>query len=240
MPTKRTPERGTPKNRRIAEEENESVNSRRSIASRRRDDDDDDERETSKTKKGWKTFAKEQENRTERMYPDFFLTEDSDSAIIQIISEPLILNAHSVQVRGNWATEICQTERQRHCLICRAGGKTSMKVAIKVLDFRGEYDSDKKKFKHNKQVEKVWLMSSSTAEALKTFIDKKDLDETNCIVAVSRTGSKKTTVYHFEIARDDEDVRMKPIRYTSILEDLHEIVIPKTDEQLERLGFTVG
>jgi hypothetical protein len=84
---------------------------RRSRSSSREEEDDD----IRKPMKGWSDFDKKQAIResTRPLAPDFYLTEKDDEAVIQIISEPLMVDTHSAKIDGNFDNVVCQYANQK-------------------------------------------------------------------------------------------------------------------------------
>lgn len=169
---------------------------------------------------------------------DFWLAE-GETAIIQVLTdEPYCVDGHNIKTdAGKWGFEVCQLLEQRHCVMCRAGLKKTWKAAFKVLDYRGTWDKDKKKFKNDKQVEKLWPVGSTLAEQLKAIVDKRGRALSSMVLEVSCSGSGKAKTYNFETAFDKDDKKLIPIEWEEEYPSLEELVTPKTDEKLEARGF---
>lgn len=169
---------------------------------------------------------------------DFWLA-DGESAIVQFVTdEPYCVDGHNIKTdAGKWGFEVCQLVEQRHCVMCRSGLKKTWKAGFKVLDYRGTWDAEKKKFKHDKQVEKLYMVGAAIAEQLKALTDKRGKALSTMVLEISRSGSGKSTAYNFETAFDKDDRKLVPVEWEEVYPELDEIVISKTDEQLEAKGF---
>ena len=216
---------------------------------RRRRHDEDEPRSARKKerKQGWSAVAQRQaevaENRekSENAVRDFWL-KPGETAIIQFLQdEPYCYNAHSVKdKRGNWTTIPCQLDTSRHCVLCSEGSKQIWRAAFKLLDYRGSWDSEKKKFKHDKPVEKIWRVGTTIAQQLKQITDKKGKELTELVLEVTRTGEGKDATYNFEMAFDDDDRRMRPKDWEEMLPSAEEICQPPTDDELDEMGVSVS
>ncbi len=196
---------------------------------------------------GWGAVAKRQtaiaeaKERADGAIKDFWLA-DGESAVIQFLQpEPYCYDAHSIKdKKGKFMTVPCGLTTSRHCTLCSEGVKTTWKAAFMVLDFRGTWDTDKKRFKHDVQVPKIWKVGTTIAQQLKQQVDKrgKDLDE--LVFEVTRSGAGKDATYNFEIAFDSDDKKIKPVVF-----DMEEIPTvedcckPLTEDELDELGYTV-
>jgi len=219
---------------------------------RSEEEDDEDEsprgRGATRTikKTGWAALAAKKEQIAEEIaeregqIPEFFLTEDNDTANVQFLSdEPLVVDGHQVKNnKGKWLFTPCQLEKQRSCLMCSEGIKITTKFAFKVLDFRSDWDKDKKRFKGSKPSEKIWFMGMKQAEQLKSFADKKGKELSEAVFEVSRSGSGKTTTYNYQMAFDKNEVRIKPIEWEEQHDPIEKIVKPLKDDELEKMGFS--
>lgn len=225
------------------DDEDDAPKGRSSRKSRRDEDDEDDEPKKGRAKtsgKGWGVVAKkakEQENNAKNSYNEFWLAE-GETAVVQFLDdEPFCVEGHTVKnSKGKYTFVPCQLNTKRHCLLCEDGGEHitgSWKAIFKVADFRGSWDADKKRFKHDKAVEKVYLMGAGLTEQLKAYADKKKKDLTQMVFEITRSGSGKKTTYNIEQAwDDDEDRPMKPIKFKSEIADLEELFAPPTDDEV--------
>lgn len=171
-----------------------------------------------------------------------FWLKDGETAVVQFITaEPYCMEGHAIKFDGGkWGFTPCQLSHQKHCLVCREGIKKTWKAAFKILDYRGTWDVDKKKFKKDTKVEKVWYVGTKLAEQIQTIIEKRGKDLTTMVFEVTRSGGGKDTTYNLEQAWDEEnDRKVIPIEYAEhkygALED---ICKPLSDEALEAKGFT--
>jgi len=216
----------------------------------RHDDDDEDEtprRGATRTikKTGWAALAqkrqeiKEEQEEREGQIPEFYLTETNDTAQVQFLAdEPVVVDGHQIKNNsGKWLFTPCQLEKQRSCLMCSSGIKITTKFAFKVIDFRSDYDKDKKRFKGNKPNEKIWFMGMKMAEQIKAFADKKGKELTEVVFEVSRSGSGKAVAYNYQLAFDKNENRVKPIEWEEKYDAIEKLIKPLKDEVLERIGF---
>lgn len=198
---------------------------------------------------GWGRLAQKKKQSEER--EDFadkikeFWLADGESAIIQFLSpEPFCMEGHSIKnSSGKWMFTPCQKAVQRHCLVCQDGAKTTWRAAFKIIDYRGDWDKDKSKFKHNTKIEKIWFVGETIASSIAALKDSKvkSGDLTDAVFEVSRTGSGKSTSYTVTIARDEEtDEKLRPVVFKEQFDDLEVLCRPLSDDALEALGFSVG
>lgn len=197
------------------------------------------------TGSGWGNLANRkkqiEDSKDEDSIRDFWLADGETAQVQFITDEPYCVDGHNVKTdAGKWGFEVCQLMEQRHCLMCRTGIKKTWKAAFKVLDYRGTWDTDKKKFKHDKQVEKLWLVGSTIAEQLKAITDKRGKPLTEMVLEISRSGSGKSVSYNFEPAFDKDDKKLIPVEWEEEYPELEELVVPKNDAKLEARGFSAG
>jgi len=231
------------KTRRRGDDDEEDVAPRRK---RTTSEDEDDDFDSKPKGKGWGALAKkraEQADSDEEHIREFWL-KSGESAVIQFISpEPFCLDGHMVKFDSgnkNWSFTPCQLSEQRYCLMCREKIKKTWKAAFKVLDYRGTWDKDKSKFKHDTQIEKLWLVGATTAEQIKTFIDKKGKALTDVVFEVTRSGKGKNTTYNVAVAydEDNDDRPFKPVRFKEQFPKVDKLMKPLTDKKLEAKGFS--
>lgn len=220
------------------EDEDDEPTPRRGSAkkvSRGRDTDDEPTpKKTSTSGKGWgkvASKAKEIEDNVKNRVNEFWLA-DGESAIVQFYDdEPYCTEGHTVQQGKQFLFVPCQLTAQRHCLMCEESVTPSWKAIFKVADHRGTWDKDKRRFKYDKVVEKVWLMPSALTEQLRTYVEKKKKNLSEVVLEITRTGSGTKSTYNIDLAWDeDEDRPMKPSKLKSELPDLEEIYAPPTDD----------
>lgn len=196
---------------------------------------------------GWAAVAKKREEydeekerrEQEKDRPRDFWLKSGETAIVQFLSdEPYTFDSHSIKdKRGNFRTIPCQLNSQKHCLVCRDGIKQGFKSAFLVLDYRGNWDKEKKRFKNDEPIEKLWVMNMTQIGVLQARLSKSKKSLTELVLEVERTGSgKNDTAYTFVEARDDDDQRLKPKKWKTE-NDLKELCAPPTDEELEDMGF---
>jgi len=198
---------------------------------------------------GWNVIAERKakndaldEERKNRL-SDFFLMEDEEAEIQLINDEPISVEGHMVRNRyGRMVFEPCQKHTQKHCLMCQDGIKTQWRAAVKILDFRGEYDKDKKAFKWDKPVEKLWLLNMTLAAQLSGFLSKKSHKKPSEIsILISRSGSGKATSYNIQPLLGDDDRPVPPtLGYKETKATLRQALQPKSDDALEAMGFSAG
>ena len=119
---------------------------------RRRDSESRSERKT----QGWGAVAKrqadiaEKREAVENAVRDFWLKSDETATIQFLQDEPYCYDAHQVKdKKGNWTIVPCQLNTGRHCVLCSEGVKQTWRAAFKILDYRGSWDSEKKRFKYD-------------------------------------------------------------------------------------------
>ena len=218
------------------EEEDDEPTPRRGSAKKvsRRDDDEPTPKKTSTSGKGWgkvASKAKEIEESVKNRVNEFWLA-DGESAIIQFFDdEPFCTEGHTVQQGKQYIFVPCQLTTQRHCLMCEESVTPSWKAIFKVADYRGTWDKDKRRFRHDKIVEKVWLIPSALTEQLRTYVEKKRKNLSEVVLEITRTGSGTKSTYNIDLAWDDDTDRpMKPAKLKSELPELEEIYAPPTDD----------
>ncbi len=216
---------------------------------RRRADDTEKVETTAKPTRGWGALAnkkKEQEEYKEKLEntPREFWLKSGETAIVQFLSdEPFVMDVHSVWIDGKWSTIPCQLLTQKHCLMCRDNAKKSWKAAFKVLDYRGNWDKDKKKFKEDEKIEKYWLVGSAVAEILDALRNRRKKELTEMVFEVTKTGSGKTTSYSISVAEDEDGVKLKPVSFKEKYAEIEELVLESlvpTDSYLDKSGFDVS
>lgn len=226
------------RSREVEDEDEDEPAPRRGAAkkvSRGRDEDDEPApKKTTTSGKGWgkvASKAKEIEDNVNNRVNEFWLA-DGESAVIQFYDdEPFCTEGHTVQQKGKYIFVPCQLTKQRHCLLCEESVTPSWKAIFKVADHRGTWDKDKRRFKHDKVVEKVWLMPSALTEQLRTYVEKKKKSLSEVVLEITRTGSGTKSTYNIDLAWDDDlDRPMKPAKLKSELPELEEIYAPPTDD----------
>lgn len=214
---------------------------------RRRHEEDEDTRSSRRERKsqGWGAVAKRQADIAERKAEmenkvrDFWLKPD-ESAIIQFLQdEPYCFDAHQVKDKnGNWTIVPCQLNTGRHCVLCSDGVKQTWRAAFKIIDYRGNWDKDKRMFKNDEPIEKIWKVGSVIAQQLKQIVDKKGKDLTEMVFEVTRSGSGKDSSYNFEQAFDEHDRRMKPKDWEEQTPSAEELCQPPTEDEIDERGYT--
>ena len=208
---------------------------------RRRDSESRSERKT----QGWGAVAKrqadiaEKREAVENVVRDFWLKSDETATIQFLQDEPYCYDAHQVKdKKGNWTIVSCQLNTGRHCVLCSEGVKQTWRAAFKIIDYRGSWDSDKKRFKYDKPVEKIWKVGSTIAQQLKQIVDKKGKELTEMVFEVTRSGSGKDSSYNFEQAFDDDDLKMKPMDWDEQTPSAEELCQPPTEDEIDERGYT--
>lgn len=208
---------------------------------RRRDSESRSERKT----QGWGAVAKrqadiaEKREAVENAVRDFWLKSDETATIQFLQDEPYCYDAHQVKdKRGNWTIVPCQLNTGRHCVLCSEGVKQTWRAAFKILDYRGSWDSEKKRFKYDTPVEKIWKVGSTIAQQLKQIVDKKSKELTEMVFEVTRSGSGKDSSYNFEQAFDDDDRKMKPMDWDEQTPSAEELCQPPTEDEIDERGYT--
>lgn len=167
------------------------------------------------------------------------MLKDGEEANIQFLDDdPYSFMAHQLQIENRWKTIPCQLEKQRHCTLCDDGSKPIWRAAFRVLDSRGAWDKDKGKFKYDAPVERLWMVNATVANQIKVKHDKKGTLLTN-VWTVTRSGSgKHDTSYNIERAVDDNDVPMKAVKHTPVMQDAEDILVPPSDKGLQGMGYS--
>lgn len=194
---------------------------------------------------GWGAVAKRQadiaanKEAAENAVRDFWMKSD-ETAIIQFLQdEPYCYDAHQVKdKKGNWTVVPCQLNTGRHCVLCSEGVKQTWKAAFKILDYRGSWDKDKKRFTNDTPIEKIWKVGSTIAQQLKQIVDKKGKDLTEMVFEVTRSGSGKDSSYNFEQAFDSSDRKMKPLDWDEQTPSAEELCQPPTEDEIDERGYT--
>lgn len=194
---------------------------------------------------GWGAVARRQaENEAKAAELDNavreFWLKDGESATIQFLEgEPYCYDAHNVKDRkGNWTVVPCQLNNSRHCALCADGIKQTWRAAFVILDYRGSWDKDKKKFRNDEPVVKIWRMGTTIAQQIKQMMDKKGRDLTDMVLEVTRSGSGKDSSYNFEQAFDDDDRRLKPIKWDKEFPSSESLCQPPTEDEIDARGYT--
>lgn len=212
---------------------------------RRRESEDSASSKGPRKTQGWGAVAKRQADIAEKRESaesairDFWLKSE-ESAIIQFLQdEPFCFDAHQVKDRsGNWAIVPCQLNTGRHCVLCSDGVRQTWRAAFKIIDYRGSWDSEKKKFRNDKPVEKLWKVGATIAQQLKQIVDKKGKSLTEMVFEVTRSGSGKDSSYNFEIAFDDDDKKLRPIEWEEVAPSAEELCQPPTEDEIDEKGYS--
>lgn len=207
---------------------------------RRREDDSRRERKT----QGWGAVAKRQaevakrNEEAENNVRDFWLAPDETATIQFLQDEPFCYDAHSVKdKKGNWSVVPCQLNTGKHCVLCSEGAKLTWRAAFKIIDYRGSWDKDKRKFRYDTPVEKIWRVGSTLAQQLKQIVDKKGKELTEMVFEVTRSGKGKDATYNFEQAFDDDDRKMRPIDWDEKTPKAEDLCQPPTEDEIDERGY---
>ena len=202
-------------------------------------------RRSERKTQGWGAVAKrqaevaERKDAAENSVRDFWLKADETSQIQFLQDEPYCYNAHNVKDRnGNFRTVPCQLDNSKHCVLCSDGVKQTWKAAFKILDYRGSWDKEKKKFKYDKPVEKIWKVGATIAQQLKQIVDKKGKELTEMVFEVTRSGGGKESSYNFEMAFDDKDRKLKPLEWEEQTPSAESLCQPPTEDEIDAEGYT--
>lgn len=200
---------------------------------------------TERASQGWGAVARrqaeiaERKDAAENVIRDFWLKPDESATIQFLQDEPYCFDAHQVKDRkGNWTLVPCQLNTGKHCVLCSEGIKQTWRAAFKVLDYRGSWDKDKKKFRYDTPVEKIWKVGATVAQQLKQIVDKKGKDLTEMVFEVTRSGSGKDSSYNFEQAFDEDDRKLKPIEWEEKAPSAEELCQPPTEDEIDEAGYT--
>lgn len=200
--------------------------------------------EAPRKSQGWGAVAKRQAEVSERKdaagsaVRDFWL-KNGESAVIQFLQdEPYCFDAHQVKDKnGKWSIVPCQLNTKKHCVLCTEGVKQTWRAAFKIIDYRGSWDSEKKRFKNDTQVEKIWKVGATVAQQLKQIVDKKGKELSEMVFEITRSGEGKDSSYNFEIAFDDDDRKMKPIDWEEQAPTAEELCQPPTEDEIDARGY---
>lgn len=208
----------------------------------------DEEQDSPHAGKGW-ALVKERKERMEQLdeerknrLSDFYLAEGEEAPIQFLDDEPYVLEGHMVRTRsGRFSFEPCQLHTQRHCLMCQKGIKKTWRAGFKVLDFRGNFDREKREFKYDEPVEKLWLVGQKLASQLDGFFSKKSQKPSELSLLVSSSGSGTSKSYNISLDVGDDGRMVPPERnFEEKKATLEESLQPKTDKALEAMGFEPG
>lgn len=166
--------------------------------------------------------------------------KDGESATIQFLhDEPYCYDAHSVRDKnGRFSVVPCQLNTQRRCEMCSRGIKQTWRATFKILDYRGSWDKDKKKFTYDKPVEKIWKVGATIANQLKSIRDRRGKELTEMVLEVTRSGSNTDTTYNFEPAFDDDDRKRSPIPWKEATPPVETLCQPPTDDEIDASGYS--
>lgn len=175
----------------------------------------------------------------ENQVKEFYL-KDGESATIQFLhDEPYCYDAHSVRDKnGRFSVVPCQLNTQRRCEMCSRGIKQTWRAAFKILDYRGSWDKDKKKFTYDKPVEKIWKVGATIANQLKSIRDRRGRELTEMVLEVTRSGSNTDTTYNFEPAFDDDDRKRRPIPWKEETPPVETLCQPPTDDEIDASDYS--
>lgn len=194
---------------------------------------------------GWGAVARRQAEVAERMEAaenavrEFWLKPDESATIQFLQDEPYCFDAHQVKDKnGKWTIVPCQLNTSRHCVLCSEGVRRTWRAAFKIIDYRGSWDKDKKKFTYDKPVEKIWKVGSTIAQQLKQIVDKKGKDLTEMVFEVTRSGAGKDSSYNFEQAFDEDDRKLKPIDFDEQAPSAEDLCQPPTEDEIDEAGYT--
>lgn len=121
---------------------------------------------------------------------------------------------------------VSRKEVDRHCPFVERNLPLQFKVAFKVLDYRGTYDSKTKTHNFDKPVEKYWLTSNTVGMQLKTLVDRKNKPLSQMVLDVTRSGADKNTTYNFEMSLDANDYPKRPVAFNESLPSLSDALKP--------------
>ena len=184
------------------------------------------------------TEVKERQEEAGNKVREFWIKSGETANVQFLHDEPYCFYAHQVKDKnGRWHVVPCQLNTQDSCTLCQQGVKQTWKAAFKILDFRGKWDKDKKKFVGGDPNEKIWLVGTTVAQQIKQFIDRKGKALTEMVVEVSRSGEGKDSTYNFGVALDDDDRKIKPLDWDSETPDAEELCQPPTDDEIDEQGY---
>lgn len=184
------------------------------------------------------TEVKERKAELENRIKDFWMRSGETANVQFLQDEPYCFYAHNVKDKnGRWHVIPCQLNKKDTCTLCHAGVKQTWKAAFKILDLRGKWDTEKKRFIGGDPQEKLWMVGTTVAQQIKQFIDRKSKDLTDMVIEVSRSGEGKDATYNFGIALDDDDRKIKTIDWESKTPDAEELCQPPTDDEIDEKGY---
>ena len=102
------------------------------------------------------------------------------------------------------------------------------------------FNSERKRFKNDKPIEKIWIVGSTIANSLKQVRDKdkKGRELNQMVLEVTRSGEGKDSTYNFEQAFDEDDKRMRPIDWDEQGMTAEEYCQPPTEDEIDEAGYT--
>lgn len=197
--------------------------------------------ESKREPQGWGAVARrrkeieEKREEAESAVRDFW-TKVGESAVIQFLqAEPFCFDAHVVEdSRGNVKTVPCQLMNKRRCTLCSDGVKKTWKAAFKILDYRGNWDKDSKKFLNDEKIEKLWVVGTILATKLQQISVKRGKDLTELVFEVTYNGKGD---YNLEAALDDDDRKLKPVEWKEKMPTAEELCQPPTDDEIDEKGY---
>lgn len=197
---------------------------------------------TMEMKTGWGAIEKHREvvkARKERMSKNLsnFFLKDGESAEIQLLdnSGPTVFQSHDTRNKfGRFEKQTCQKMgKQSHCLMCQAGLQPKWTAAIKVLDYRGQWDKKLGDFDGGEPRECIWYLSSTVSSQLNSFLKNKGIeDHTSICIIITRSGEKQNTSYNLELSPEPPYEDYDEKEATTM-----EVISPLSDDELEDLGF---
>lgn len=197
--------------------------------------------ESTEKKQGWAAVARRRAEVEERAeiaktaVRDFFISTGK-TAIIQFLQdEPYCFDSHSVEDKwGNFKKAACQCMTKKRCSMCSENWKKSWSAAFKVLDYRGTWDKEAKEFKYDEKVEKLWVVGTMTAQKLQQISEKRGKELSEMVFEVTNNGKGD---YNFEAAFDEDDVKLKPVKWEEELASAEDCCQPPTDEEIDEREY---
>lgn len=194
---------------------------------------------------GWDSVvarSKELDERSDKdnaLLRDFYLKEGEIAIVQYLDDEPYAFEGHSIQnERGHWGLKPCQLETQKHCLMCQSDSRPTWQGAMRVLDYRGNWDKEESGFLWDEPVEKIHFFGIKLAGQLKAYADKKGKPLSSLVIEIQKVGSGKASTHNLAPAMDEATEKvMRPIAWDSKVDSVEDCIIVPTDEELEKLGF---
>lgn len=174
-------------------------------------------------------YREEMEKRaTGKRVLSFWVEEDKSAVIRFLTDEPINVMEHSIMVSGKYQQRTCLRGTGEECPLCQNGNKPRFVGVYCVIDRRTyEWDDNKGKKHHDKDVVKMWKCGQRVLGQLERMHAKmgtlKGYD-----IEVSRTGAGKDSTYNFIPSPASRETALEGLKPLNLVEALK----PGTREEL--------